>query len=153
MTEVMEYTALNYEKLSDRAKAPKRATPGSIGLDLFTPIDIFIPAKQQVLIPTDLILVPTQRYYIRIASKSGLAFKYGLTMEGGVVDPDYRGNVGVLLRNNSDVGHTLEQGEAMAQVIMERAAMPEVVEMKIARDTQRGHGGFGSTTGEGPTCK
>ena len=106
----MEYTALHYEKLSDRAKAPKRATPGSIGLDLFTPTDIFIPPKQQVLIPTDLILVPTQRYYIRIASKSGLAFKYGLTVEGGVVDPDYRGNVGVLLRNNSDVGHTLEQG-------------------------------------------
>ena len=143
----MEYTALNYEKLSDRAKAPKRATPGSIGLDLFTPTDIFIPAKQQVLIPTDLILVPTQGYYIRIASKSGLAFKYGLTVEEGVVDPDYRGNVGVLLTNNSDVGHTLEQGEAMAQVIMERAAMPEVVEMKIARDTQRGAGGFGSTTG------
>ena len=143
----MEYTALNYEKLSDRAKAPKRATPGSIGLDLFTPTDIFIPAKQQVLIPTDLILVPTQGYYIRITSKSGLAFKYGLTVEGGVVDPDYRGNVGVLLRNNSDVGHTLEQGEAMAQVIMERAAMPEVVEMKITRDTQRGAGGFSSTTG------
>ena len=127
----MEYTALHYEKLSDRAKAPKRATPGSIGLDLFTPTDIFIPAKQQVLIPTDLILVPNQGYWL----------------EGGVVDPDYWGNVGVLLRNNSDVGHTLEQGEAMAQVIMERAAMPKVVEMKIARDTQRGAGGFGSTTG------
>ena len=143
----MEYTALNYEKLLDRAKAPKRATPGSIGLDLFTPIDVFIPAKQQVLIPTDLILVPTQGYYICIASKSGLAFKYGLTVEGGVIDPDYRGNIGVLLRNNSDIGHTLEQGGAMVQVIMEKAAMPEVVEMKIARDTQRGAGGFGSTTG------
>ena len=143
----MEYTALNYEKLCDRAKAPKRATPGSIGLDLFTPTDIFIPAKQQVLIPTDLILVPTQGYYICIASKSGLAFKYGLTVEGGVVDPDYRSNVGVLLRTNSDVGHTLKQGEAMAQVIMERAAMPEVVEIKITRDTQRGAGGFDSTTG------
>ena len=143
----MEYTALNYEKLSDRAKAPKRATPGSIGLDLFTPTDVFIPAKQQVLIPTDLILLPTQGYYIRIASKSGLVFKYGLTVEGGVIDPDYQGNVGVLLRNNSNIGHTLEQGEAMAQVIMEKAAMPEVVEMKITRDTQRGAGGFGWTTG------
>ena len=100
-----------------------------------------------MLVPTDLILVPTQGYYIRIASKSGLTFKYRLTVEGGVIDPDYRGNVGVLLRNNSDVGHTLEKGEAMAQVIMEKAAMPEVVEIKIARDTQRGTGGFGSTTG------
>ena len=35
------------------------------------------------------------------------------------------------------MGHTLEQGEAMAEVIMEKAAMPEVVEMKIAKDTQR----------------
>ena len=143
----MEYATLHYEKLSDQAKVPKRATPGSIGLDLFTPIDIFIPPKQQVLIPTDLILVPTQGYYVRITSKSGLAFKYGLSVEGGVVDPDYRGNVGVLLRNNSNVGHTLKQGEAMAQVIMERAAMPEVVEIKIVRDTQRGAGGFGSTIG------
>ena len=143
----MEYTALHYERLSDRAKPPKRATPGSIGLDLFTPIDVFIPAKQQVLIPSNLILVPTLGYYIQIASKSGLAFKYGITVEGGVVDPDYRGNIGVLLRNNSNTGHTLEQGEAMAQVIMEKAAMPEVVEMKITRDTQRGAGGFGSTTG------
>ena len=42
--------------------------------------------------------------------------------------------------------HTLEQGKAMAQVIMEKAAMPEVVEMKITKDTQRGAGGFGSTT-------
>ena len=100
-----------------------------------------------MLIPSDLILVPTLGHYIRIASKSGLAFKYGITVKGGVVDPDYRGNLGVLLRNNSDTGHTLEQGEAMAQVIMEKAAMPEVVEMKIARDTQRGAGGFGSTTG------
>ena len=100
-----------------------------------------------MLIPTDLILVPTQGYYICITSKSGLAFKYGLTVEGGVVDPDYQGNVGVLLRNNSNMGHTLEQGEAIAQMIMEKAAMPEVVEMKIARDTQREAGGFGSTTG------
>ena len=112
----MEYTVLHYERLSDRAKPPKRATPGSIGLDLFTPIDVFIPAKQQVLIPSNLILIPTLGYYIRIASKSGLAFKYGITVEGGVVDPDYRGNIGVLLRNNSNTGHTLEQGKAMAQV-------------------------------------
>ena len=116
-----------YEKLSDRAKAPKRATPGSIGLDLFTPTDIFIPSKQQVLIHTDLVLVLTQGHYIRIASKSGLALKYGLTIKGGVVDPDYRVNVRVLLRNNSDEAQILERGEAIAQVIMEKAAMPVVV--------------------------
>ena len=108
IAQVMEYTALNYEKLSDRAQAPKRATPGSIGLDLFTPTDVFIPAKEQVLIHTDLILVHTQGHYICIASKSGLALKYRLTVEGGAVDPDYRGNVGVLLRNNSDEAQILE---------------------------------------------
>ena len=146
MARTMEYPALNYEKLSDRAKAPKKATPGSIGLDLFTPTDMFVPAKEQVLIHTDLILVPTQGHYIRIASKSGLALKYGLTVKGGVVDPDYQGNVRVLLRNHSDQAHIFEEGEAIAQVIMEKAAMPVVVEMKIAKDTERGTGGFGSTT-------
>ena len=84
---------LHYERLSPKARLPKRASPGSIGLDLFTPLDVFNPAKQQVLIPSDLILVPTVGYYIRISSKSCLAYKYGLTVEGGVVDPDYRGNV------------------------------------------------------------
>ena len=146
MARTMECPALNYEKLSDRAKAPKKATPGSIGLDLFTPTDMFIPAKEQVLIHTDLILVPTPGHYIRIASKSGLALKYRLTIEGGVVDPDYWGNVGVLLRNHFDEAQILERGEAIAQVIMEKAAMPVVVEMKIAKDTERGTGGFGSTT-------
>ena len=146
MARTMQYPALNYEKLSDGAKAPKRATPVSIGLDLFTPTDMFIPAKEQVLIHTDLILVPAQGHYIRIASKSGLALKYGLTIEGGVVDPDYQGNIRVLLRNHSDQAHIVEKGEAIAQVIMEKAAMPVVVEMKIAKDTERGTGGFGSTT-------
>ena len=107
---------------------------------------MFIPAKEQVLIHTDLILAPTPGHYICIASKSGLALKYRLTIEGGVVDPDYRGNVGVLLRNHSDKAQILERGEAIAQVIMEKAAMPVVVEMKIAKDTERGTGGFGSTT-------
>ena len=63
-----------------------------------------------------------------------------------MVDPDYRGNVGVLLRNHSDQTQILEQGEAIAQVIMEKATMPVVVEMKIAKDTERGTAGFGSTT-------
>ena len=141
----MEYTVLHYEKLSSWAIPPRRATPGSEGLDLFTPTDIFIPAKQQVLIPSDLVLVPTAGYYLRIASKSGLAFNYGLTVEGGVIDLDYRGNVGVLLQNNSNMGHTIEESKPMAQIIMEKVAMPEVVE--IAKDTQRGTGGFRSTTG------
>ena len=83
---------------------------------------MFIPVKEQVLIHTDLILVPTQGHYIRIASKSSLALKYGLTVEGGVVDPDCWGNVRVLLRNHSDQAQILEQGEAIAQVIMEKSS-------------------------------
>ena len=92
-----EYTLLHFEKLSSRAITPQQATPGSIGLDLFSPVDIALPPRRSVCIPTDLAFAIPTGYYGRIASKSGLAIIHGITVEAGVIDPDYHGNLGVVL--------------------------------------------------------
>ncbi|MCG8625592.1 MAG: dUTP diphosphatase, partial [Proteobacteria bacterium] len=120
--------------------------PGSIGTDLFAPVDMVAVPKNITCIPVDLLLVPSPGYYLRIASKSGLAVKHNLTVEAGVLDPDYRGNVVVVLRNHSEQPHLFRRGEPIAQVIQEKAAQPVLVEAPILDSTIRGTGGFGSTT-------
>ena len=125
---------------------PKQATPGSIGLDLYALVEYPIPPGEQTCIPTDLILVPSDGYYIRIAIKSGLVVKHQITVEAGEIDPDYRGNIIVILRNHhKKKGYIAEAGEVIAQVIMTKATIPELLEVPIAVSTIRGTGGFGST--------
>ena len=129
-------TFLYYQRLSQYAIPPKQATPGSIGLDLYAPVECPIPPGEQTCIPTDLILVPSDRYYIQIASKSRLVVKHQITVEAGEIDPDYRGNIVVVLRNHhKKKGYIAEAGEAIAQVILTKVTTPELLEVPIAVDT------------------
>lgn len=63
----------------------------------------------------------------------------------GVVDEDYRGEVGVVLFNHSDEDFVVKAGDRVAQLILERIATPEVVEVDDLDETVRGAGGYGST--------
>ena len=83
--------------------------------------------------------------YGRIAPRSGLALKAGIDVGAGVVDSDYRGPLGVLLFNHSDSDFNITTGDRVAQLILERIAVAEVEETDELTDTDRGHGGFGST--------
>ena len=94
---------LQYQPLSDRCTPPERAMPDSIGYDLFTPIDFRIKPKAHKVIFLDYALGIQEGNYGRIASKSGLALDYGIDVKAGVVDRGYQGNVGVILKNDSDI--------------------------------------------------
>jgi len=85
----------------------------------------------------------------RIAPRSGLASKHGLQTGAGVIDSDYRGEVKVLLFNHSDVEFRVDEGDRVAQLILQRIATPEVVCVEELGGTVRGGGGFGSTGGFG----
>jgi dUTP pyrophosphatase len=63
----------------------------------------------------------------------------------GVIDPDYRGNVGVVLFNHADVDFHVKPGDRIAQLVLERFAIADVVEVAELEATVRGAGGFGST--------
>ena len=115
------------------------------GLDLKSAYNITIPAFGKELVETDLaILVPTGCYG-RIAPRSGLALHHHISVGGGVIDADYRGNVCVILFNHSVTPFQIRRGDRMAQLICEKIVYPEICEVQALGDIERDTGGFGST--------
>ncbi len=106
---------------------------------------MIVPAKGKAIVPTDLSVACPRGTYARIAPRSGLAVKNFIDVGAGVVDEDYRGPVGVVLFNFSDVDFQIKQGDRIAQMILEKIHTPQVVEVDDLEDTSRGAGGFGST--------
>ena len=100
----MDFAELQFVKMSPRAVIPTKAPKYSIGLDLHSPDNYLIHPKKQVLIPTQIKLGIPPGYYGRIASKSQLAIQNQVHVAAGVIDPDYTGEIKVLLINNSKQG-------------------------------------------------
>ena len=120
----MDFAELQFVKMSSRAVVPTRATKYSIGLDLHSPDNYLISPKKQVLIPTQIKLGIPPGYYGKIASKSQLAIQNQVHVGAGVIDPDYTGEIKVLLINNSKHHYQVKEGEAIAQLILEKACIP-----------------------------
>lgn len=133
------------KRLSENATIPTRGTPLSAGYDLYSAVETVVPAKGKAIVPTDLSIAVPEGCYGRVAPRSGLAVKHFLDCGAGVIDADYRGNVGVVLFNFSDVDYVVKPKERVAQLILERILTPEIKEVEDLDDTERGAGGFGST--------
>ncbi|KAL8087765.1 hypothetical protein AgCh_037788 [Apium graveolens] len=133
------------KKLSEKAILPSRGSPLSAGYDLSSASEIKVPARGKALVPTDLSIAVPEGTYARIAPRSGLAWKHSIDVGAGVIDADYRGPVGVILFNYSDVDFEVKAGDRIAQLIIEQIVTPEVTEVDDLDLTVRGAGGFGST--------
>lgn len=141
---------LKIKKLRKDAKIPKRATPGSAGMDLCACIEqeITINPGDLVIIPTGIaISLPSNEYMANIYARSGLGVKHGICLSNGVgvVDSDYRGEVCVGLCNVSKTPYTVTPGERVAQLVTAPVSVMEAEEVDELDDTFRGDGGFGST--------
>ena len=90
-----------FVKLSPNAFTPRRATPGAVGYDLFTPINFVLRPKEQSTVFIDIAVQIPDGYYGQIVSKSGITALHEVTVRAGVIDPDYTGNIGVILKNDS----------------------------------------------------
>jgi dUTP pyrophosphatase len=115
--------------------------------------DSVVPARGKALIPTDLSISIPDGTYARIAPRSGLAWKHSIDTGAGVIDSDYRGNVGVILFNHSDQDFPVKTGDRIAQLILEKIEIADVQEVKELNETERGEGGFGSTGVEAKRAK
>lgn len=136
---------LAFMKLSDSAHAPTRATPHAAGFDLYSAQQVTVPAHGKALIFTDLkIAIPTG-HYGRIAPRSGLTVTKFIDVGAGVIDEDYRGNVGIVLFNFSDQDFRVKVGDKIAQLICEKISYPTLMEVSNFDETVRNENGFGSS--------
>jgi len=139
-------TILKYKKLSEHAFAPVRGSALAAGYDLKSAYDLVVPAQGKALAKTDLQIELPSGCYGRVAPRSGLAYKHFIDVGAGVIDEDYRGNVGVVLFNHNKVDFEVKKGDRVAQLICERIFYPDLVEeVEELATTERGAGGFGST--------
>ena len=133
------------KKLNPNAKLPYKGSSLSAGYDLFASEACKIAPGDRKLISTGLAVACPPEHYARIAPRSGLAVKNGIDMGAGVVDADYRGEVKVLLFNFGQDEFEVKIGDRIAQMIVEKIAMVEIIEVEDLNETERGEGGFGST--------
>ena len=106
---------------------------------------VVVPAHGKCLVKTGLKMALPIGCYGRIAPRSGLAIKKFIDIGAGIIDADYRGEVGVILFNFSDQEFVVNMGDRIAQIIFEKIKTPTIKESEILDGTDRGAGGYGST--------
>ena len=140
---MVHYIELPFVKMSTDAVTPTRATEGSAGLDFYSPADYIIPPRGQLLVPTQIKLQIPLGYYGRLASKSGLAILHQLHVGTGVIDPDYTGEIMVLLINTASRVYNIAKGAPIAQLILEKISIPVLKAVNELPPTTRGAQGCG----------
>jgi len=139
-------------KRTDDAKdlsLPSRATPMSAGMDLranVTEETIIMPGERK-LIPTGIQIALPMGYEAQVRPRSGLALKYGIGSPNSpaTIDADYRGELNVILINFGNEPFTIQRGDRIAQLVINKVEMIEFTEVAALPDSERGDGGFGHT--------
>ncbi|CAH2355110.1 deoxyuridine 5'-triphosphate nucleotidohydrolase [[Candida] railenensis] len=132
---------------SDKATLPTRGSALAAGYDIYSAEDSIVPGQGQALVSTDISIIVPVGTYGRVAPRSGLTVKHGISTGAGVIDADYRGEVKVALFNHSKKDFEIKKGDRIAQLVLEKIVNAEIREITQEElvTTERGEGGFGST--------
>jgi len=135
--------------LRDGARLPQRITEGSVGYDVAACLscDVVIDPGETGLIGSGFAIALEPGHAAFIYARSGLGIKHGMVPANcvGVIDSDYRGEVIVGLKNTSGVQFTVKDGDRIAQMVIAKCELPEIVQREDLDETSRSDGGFGST--------
>lgn len=128
---------------------PKYQTVQSAGMDLRANIDapVILKPLDRKLIPTGLHIALPEGYEAQIRPRSGLTIKNGITIINtpGTIDPDYRGDVGVILVNISNEDFVVKPGDRIAQMVINKFEQAKFEVVEELDETERGEGGYGHT--------
>lgn len=128
---------------------PEYATLGSSGMDIRASMEASLNLKpmERVLVPTGLFAEIPEGYEIQVRPRSGLAIKQGITCLNtpGTIDADYRGEIKVILINLSGEEQTIQTGDRIAQLVLQKVEKINWKPVDGISETDRGAGGFGHT--------
>lgn len=146
----MNNIEIKFVKTHEDAVLPERKhndpLTGDSGYDLTAVEDCVIPARSGTVVPVGLKLgYITPGYWIRIESRSGLQFKHNLSAFNGIIDAQYRGDLGAKVNNNSDVDYHVKKGDRIGQLVVYPLIHSSSSWIEVAEETKRGENGFGST--------
>lgn len=133
--------------VNEKAQMPLRASMNDAGADCFSPVAVVIPAHSQVFIDLGFQMELPKNTVGYLFARSGLGSKYGVRPRNcvGVIDEKYRGNVGVMLENHSDMDYLVSEGDRICQLVVQPVYHPVFELADNLDETERGAGGFGHT--------
>jgi dUTP diphosphatase len=148
-------TSLAVVRLDRDLPMPSRAHDGDAGVDLCSALDVELAPGQRALVPTGIAVAVPRGMVGLVHPRSGLAARVGLSIVNspGTIDAGYRGEIKVALINlDPDTPIVLHRGDRIAQLLVQRVELPELVEVTSfdeagLADTSRGDGGHGSSGG------
>lgn len=150
----VDQRVIPWKSLDQHAKQPTYGTPEAAGADLYANVllntngqrdTLVIEPNHRKLFRTGVAVELPPGTYAKIEGRSGLAFKNGLIVLGGVIDSDYRGDVGVILYNSSHEPVTIKHGDRIAQLIIQSYIAGVFEEAEKLEGTTRQAAGFGSS--------
>ena len=140
--------SIKYFEESEFSQKPEQATEESAGYDLYAADTITILPKTAQTFPLDLGFAIPAGFFVQIFPRSSILVNHLVTVDGGVIDSDFRGIVKAILVNLSDKTFTVRVGDRIAQlVILEKynVNFEKVGEHTLLGGTKCGSSGFGST--------
>lgn len=136
-------------KLVTEKFIPKYATKGSAGFDLFcnNKKEIIAKPNQVVKVPTGLKMSIPEGYFGAVypRSSAGIKSRISLANSTGIIDSDYRGELILFLVNNGDEELVINNGDRLAQMVIQPFVQVDFEVVEALDDTERGEGGIGST--------
>lgn len=137
---------LKFKKLREDAKAPTKAHPSDLGFDFFALNDVIIPPLSRAMVSTGIALRFPENIGGILKDRSGMAWKFGLHIMAGVIDPNYTGEILVVMLNTNQVPVKLDKGDKIAQlVLMPVFQVSSLTEVEDLGETDRGDKRLGSS--------
>ena len=139
---------LAYTRLHADALAPARPRPGDAGYDLHAAEAATLDPGTRASVGTGLAIALPEGQAGLVLPRSGLALRHGIALVNapGLIDPDYRGEVRILMLNTDRrEPYAVQVGDRIAQLLLVPFALPEPREEGALEETGRGSGGFGSS--------
>ncbi len=133
------------QKVREGARLPSRAHEDDAGYDLYACARTVLAPGSRASIATGIALALPEGYAALVWDKSGLSHRHGLKTLGGVIDAGYRGEICVGVVNLGEAPYTVEKGDKIAQLLLQKVESAEWEEVAALPESARGARGFGST--------